>query len=118
MKTGMKKVKDFPGLIRWIAEMHHEGKLHPVAERAGIGWTTVHQWSRGIIRNPGIVTVWKLCAAYDLDLMDVLTLFRPPPPPRGRRKPDPLPAVILPNPEARPRIHGTRARPPSAKPAI
>lgn len=67
-------VKTYKALIRWLAERHHAGHFFPMAERIGVSSALVDQWKRGVVKNPTIESITKLCLAYDLDLLAVLRL--------------------------------------------
>lgn len=82
-------VRTFRALIHWLAERYHGGHFFPMAERIGVSSALVDQWQRGVVKRPTIVSVEKLCAAYDLELVVVLRLVTSPPP-RPTRKPLPI----------------------------
>jgi transcriptional regulator with XRE-family HTH domain len=74
------KVQDFPALIRWIADKHHHGAVHPIHKRMGVSPATVQLWARGGVKNPNVESLERLCDAYKLDFTFVRRLLRPPAP--------------------------------------
>lgn len=68
-------VRDFPALIRWIAEAHHGGRPFHIAGRLRISSGTVWHWLSRTIQTPQLDTLRRLCRAYDLDLPWVLSLI-------------------------------------------
>lgn len=81
-------VKDFPALIRWLAERHHNGKVLPMAQPTGISPAMLSRWYHGQVTRPTLDTLVKLCRAYDLNVLDVLALLGvAPPPPTARKRP-------------------------------
>lgn len=69
-------VRDFPSLIRWLADEFHQGAVIQVAERARLSPANAHLWVHGRTRNPKIESLEALCAAYSLDFDDVRALVR------------------------------------------
>lgn len=69
-------VRDFPGLIRWLAEQHHEGVVDRIADTVGISGALADKWVKGRVKMPTFATVDKLCSAYRLDFDYVRKLIR------------------------------------------
>jgi transcriptional regulator with XRE-family HTH domain len=70
-------VRDFPSLIRWIAETYHQGRFFPMAARIGVSSALIDQWKRGIIKSPRLESIEQLCEAYELDFDKVRKMLRP-----------------------------------------
>jgi hypothetical protein len=90
-------VEKFEELIRWLADTYHRGALYPIAKRCKINHALVDHWSKGLVAQPTLSTVLRLCNGYELDPIEVLSLLagydlrKGPQPlnepiPRGRRR--------------------------------
>jgi hypothetical protein len=64
-------------LIRSLAERHHDGHYYPMAARVRVSAGLVHQWKKGIVKAPTLDSIVRVCAAYDLELMDVIRFGAP-----------------------------------------
>jgi len=69
-------VKDFPALIRWLADRYHDGVIDKVADTVGISGALADKWAKGRVKMPTFATVDKLCSAYRLDFEWVRKLLR------------------------------------------
>jgi hypothetical protein len=88
MATQFPNVDTFQDLIAWIATTWHKGKIYPIAKRCHINHALMDHWSKGLVLEPKLPTVLRLCDAYELDPIDVLNLLVAP---RDLRKgPEPL----------------------------
>ena len=74
------KVRNFPELIRWIADHHHDGAVLPIAQKVDVSPALTNLWVKGQVKNPTIGNIQGLCSAYNLDFMFVVGLV-------NRRKP-------------------------------
>lgn len=70
------KVQDFKGLIRWIADKHHGGKVHPIHARLGVSPALVQLWATGGVKNPSIDNIERLATVYSLDFWFVRGLLK------------------------------------------
>lgn len=76
-------IKDFPSLIRWIADTYHEGAVMHVGESCGISQATAAKWAHA----RAIPTLPKLIAfsdCYKLPLERVVELVKATKPPKLR----------------------------------
>lgn len=71
-------VRDFPTLIRWLANKHHEGAIYPMADDTGLSQALLDKWVKGMVANPRIGSIIQLAQAYDLDHMWVISLVARP----------------------------------------
>jgi hypothetical protein len=69
-------VKDFPALIRWIADHHHDGAVYPMHARLGVSPALVQLWVTGGVKTPTLDYLERLCIAYSLDFAFVRNLIR------------------------------------------
>src|SRR5262245_41992787 len=68
-------VKDFASLIRWLADTYHGGHVYPISKRAGVSSAITDRWRHGVIRQPRLETVRKVCDAYNLSFSAVIRLL-------------------------------------------
>lgn len=68
-------VRDFQGLIHWLAAEYHAGHFYPIAARTGVSAGLIDQWKRGVVGRPKPESVAKLLKAYPLDAQWVLSLI-------------------------------------------
>ena len=78
------RVSDFPSLIRWIADHHHDGVVKTIAKEIGVSVPLVNQWVHGVVENPRTGNLLRLSQRYDIDFMFIIRLVA-----RGR-KPIPI----------------------------
>lgn len=97
------KVKSFPDLIRALADEHHGGKVLPMAERTGLSPAILARWYHGQTREPTLDSLLKLCAAYHLEVVDVLALVA-----RRRRPTAPIAGGSAQREPRRARAHATK----------
>lgn len=69
------EVRDFPALVRWLADTYHRGAVYHVGASVGISQSTVDKWVRGRA-TPTIDLLAKLCGAYKVDLYKAVDLVR------------------------------------------
>lgn len=65
---------DFKTLVKLLAERHHDGAIYPMAERVGVSSALMDKWAHGTVKNPTNPSLRKLCRAYHLDFLKVLTI--------------------------------------------
>jgi len=68
-------VKDFPALVRWLADTYHRGTIMRVGESVGLSPATAQKWVAARA-TPTIEKLSELCDAYGLDFHKVVDLVR------------------------------------------
>ena len=86
MPPRMPTVKNFPALIKWIADTYHHGVIMHVGASVGISQATAHKWVTGRAL-PTLPKLFALCDAYHLDLHWVVDLVKATTPARKRIEP-------------------------------
>ena len=70
------QVPDFPSLIRWVADTFHDGAVLPISRKIGVSPAIVALWVNGVVKNPTITNLERLCEAYFLDFNVVRKTIR------------------------------------------
>jgi transcriptional regulator with XRE-family HTH domain len=71
-------VSDLKSFVQWLAKEHHDGTYSAMAKRIGVSTALVYQWRDGLVNEPSLKTLTKICRAYDLDESDVSTRISKP----------------------------------------
>jgi transcriptional regulator with XRE-family HTH domain len=64
-------VSNFRSLIQWLAKEDHGGTYRAMAKRVGVSVALVYQWRDGVVNQPTLEHLRKLCRAYNLNESDV-----------------------------------------------
>lgn len=67
-------VKDFPSLVRWLADKYHDGAIYPMGARTGLSPAILQRWADGNVKSPTLLAVVKFSDAYGLDYIEVLSI--------------------------------------------
>lgn len=67
--------KSLPDLIAQLAQRHHGGAIYPMGQRIGLSPAIVDKWAKGMVRNPSLSSIRRLCHAYGLNFHRVLEII-------------------------------------------